>query len=303
MADDYIVHKPAALDTVHVARRAEIKGGDIARYWALPKYDGCCAVLKLLPNGGYAGMSRVGKPQCHLALGAAAREAQAALRGLIQHHGGLVLIGEAWHEDYGHNEISGEFRRQQESEWLNLMAFDCIPLADFEAGRCDMPYRNRRAMLSVFEEGTERVHLATNNYGNHTLERIQSMTNSLTSLKPGAGGVHDGLIMVDPDGKWERGTGKTGEWLKFKRLLSYDLRVLEVNTAVGEKTGRTVYKLVVNYNGKRLGVGSGLPHKADAVPKVGDIVEINAMDESADGLLREPRFKSIRHDKIKADFE
>lgn len=302
MADEYIVHKPAALDTVHKAAQAAIREGAIKSYWMMPKYDGCCTVIKLYPNGGYEAMSRVGKPQCNLSMGAAAREAQKTLAGYIQHYGGLVIIGEAWSEDYGHNEISGEFRRQKESVWLNLMVFDCIPLADFEAGRCFIPYRSRRALLEDFEQG-ERVILATNNYGNHTLESVQRMTNHLTGLKPGAGGVHDGAIMVDPDGLWERGTGKTGEWLKFKRLLSFDLRVLEVNTAIGEKTGRTVYKLVVNYDGKRLGVGSGLPHKAEAVPKVGDIVEVNAMDYSADGLLREPRYKSTRFDKTKADFE
>lgn len=299
--EDYIVHKPAELSTVHKRRQEEIRAGAITRYWMLPKYDGCCTVIKMLPTGGYEIMSRVGKGP-YPSMEAAAREAAATLSGLIRHHGGLVIIGEAWSPDYPHNEISGEFRRQVESDWLNLMAFDCIPLADFEAGKCAMPYRARRAMLSDFENGT-RVVLATNNYAYHDLPAVQKMTNHLTGLTPGNGGVHDGLIMVDPDGAWERGLGKTGEWLKFKRLLTFDLRVLEVNTEVGAKTGRTVYKLVVDYDGKRLGVGSGLPHKEAEVPKVGDIVEVHAMDYSADGLLREPRYKGIRFDKAKADFE
>ena len=152
--EDYIVHKPAELSTVHKRRQEEIRAGAITRYWMLPKYDGCCTVIKLLPSGGYEIMSRVGKGP-YPSMEAAAREAASTLSGLIRHHGGLVVIGEAWSPDYPHNEISGEFRRQVESDWLNLMAFDCISLADFEAGKCDMPYRARRAMLGDFEKARE----------------------------------------------------------------------------------------------------------------------------------------------------
>lgn len=57
----------------------------------------------------------------------------------------------------------------------------------------------------------------------------------------------------------------------------------------------------MEFQGKRLGVGSGVPHKLEDVPKVGDIVEVEAMDLSGDGLLREPRFKGIRFDKLEPD--
>lgn len=35
---------------------------------------------------------------------------------------------------------------------------------------------------------------------------------------------------------------------------------------------------------------------------VGKIVQIDAMAESTKGVLREPRFKGIRHDKTEGDF-
>lgn len=114
-------------------------------------------------------------------------------------------------------------------------------------------------------------------------------------------GGYDGLILRDPNAGWAVGAGTEGAIIKIKRKLSFDLRVVEVNTAVGEKTGRTVYKLVVEFRGLRLGVGSGVPHKFDDVPVVGDIVEVEAMDYSSDGLLREPRYKGTRHDKVAPD--
>ena len=112
---------------------------------------------------------------------------------------------------------------------------------------------------------------------------------------------YDGLILADPEGTWTAGRGTTGEKVRLKKTLSFDLRVTGVHEGVGEKTGRAVYTLTVDYKGKSLGVGSGLPHDFDRVPKVGDIVEIHAMDYSSDGLLREPRYKGIRFDKEQAD--
>lgn len=63
-------------------------------------------------------------------------------------------------------------------------------------------------------------------------------------------------------------------------------------------------------DGKEVVVGTGL---TDAQRKrwwseffydevVGKIVQIDAMTESTKGVLREPRFKGIRHDKTEGDF-
>jgi DNA ligase-1 len=77
--------------------------------------------------------------------------------------------------------------------------------------------------------------------------------------------------------------------------------VTGIFTGTGEKTGRDVYTISVDFKGKTLMVGSGMPHQSHMLPKVGDIVEIVAMDYSSEGLLREPRYKGIRHDKKEAD--
>lgn len=254
------------------------------------KRDGCCALL-LFEDGLYQRCySRTGEVYISMDnVGAQikewARQEQRPLNG--------VLIGEAWWAGKGEfNLISGEFRRGKISTRLELVINDFIPLNDFEAGKSSVPYRER---VETWRDVQEEAFYFTP-YWPAGSSDAQERCNQLVAL-----GGHDGLILRDIDGTWKRGSGTTGEIIKIKQKLSFDLRVLEVNLAKGEKTGRDVWKLVVDFRGQRLGVGSGVPFKREDVPNVGDIVEVEAMDYSADGLLREPRYKGTRFDKLDVD--
>lgn len=280
MAKEYIIQKAVAPEKVVKDRRLSIKEYS-EKFWAFRKYDGCCAILK---DGKT--FSRTGEEYKCL------NELSEFCADTWPH---LVIIGEAWWQGVDQfNLISGAFRRQVVNDRLELRVHDVIPRADFDAGYCGVPFRERGHEVSD-EYCSGRISPATGwlagAYGN-----AQDKCNELTDL-----GGYDGLVLRDPDGTWTVGSGTTGEIIKIKRKLSFDLKVLEVNTATGDKTGRTVYKLVCDFRGRSLGVGSGLPHTFDAVPKVGDIVEVEAMDYSSDGLLREPRFKGIRFDKLATD--
>jgi ATP-dependent DNA ligase len=283
MAKDYIIHKAVEIAKVKKKLQKTVEEYS-ATYWAFRKYDGCCAILK---DGKT--FSRTGEEyQC-------LNEVADFLQGEYPE---LVFIGEAWWPGKDQfNLISGEFRRQCISDKLLFIVHDIIPREDFDRGRCDMPFCDRECTLvdGLDGEFNGRIQLAqgwmAGTYGN-----AQDKCNELVDE-----GGYDGLVLRDPDGLWVVGSGTTGEIIKIKRKLSFDLQVLEVNTAIGGKTGRTVYKLVVNFQGLRLGVGSGLPHDPADVPSVGDIVEVEAMDYSSDGLLREPRYKGIRHDKLEPD--
>lgn len=280
MSKSYIIQKAVEISKVVKKRRLTLEEYS-ARYWAFRKYDGCCAVLK---DGRT--FSRTGEE--YKCLNGVAEE-------LADLHPEVVIIGEAWWPGADQfNLISGAFRRQELNERLLLRIHDVIPRDDFESGYCDMPFRER--CLLIGEEYCQGRVSGQTGWLAGTYGSAQDKCNELTAM-----GGYDGLILRDPDGTWAVGSGTTGEIIKVKRKLSFDLKVLEVNTAVGEKTGRTVYKLVVDFQGKRLGVGSGVPHKAEDMPSVGDIVEVEAMDYSSDGLLREPRFKGIRFDKTQPD--
>lgn len=284
MAGDYIIQK--------AVEASKVKKGfldPLNEYEQQAKYDGCCAILMFGGNGRFLrALSRTGEPAHSMT---SIGEAMSAMyKDKLEN---TVLIGEAWWPGKGEfNQISGEFRRQRPSDKLMFVINDVIPIVDFEAGECREPY-------------IERVRDWRNSVGNRWFFAQswlpghgdpQERCNQLVQV-----GGFDGLILRKQGGFWKVGRGTTGEIIKVKQKLSFDLRVLEVNTVTGEKTGRDVYKLVVDFQGKPLGVGSGLPHKREEVPNVGDIVEVEAMDYSSDGLLREPRFKGVRFDKLQPD--
>lgn len=273
---DYIIQKAVNADAVKKKLRKTLEEYAATRT-ASHKYDGCCAILR---NGRT--YSRTG-------------ELYQCLDGIAEDPcwEGLVPVGEAWWPGKDQfSRISGEFRRFARSGILGFMVHDVLTEAEFAAGHSAVPKATRMARVGPRGHRWEKVF----SYPAGTYGDPQAMCNRLVEL-----GGYDGLILDDPNGTWTAGRGTTGETVKIKRVLSYDLRVLEVNTVTGAKTGRAVHKLVVSFNGKRLGVGSGVPHDIKDCPTVGQIVEVEAMDLSSEGLLREPRFKGIRFDKLEAD--
>jgi len=284
MAGEYIIQK--------AVEASKVKKGLLRpfnEYEQQAKYDGCCAILKFGKMGRYIGaFSRTGED--NIALQNVGDDMFLKYGEQIEN---LVFVGEAWWPGKGEfNKISGEFRRYKPSEKLLFIINDVIPLADFEAGKCITTYATRvqdwRSIRGPRWQFAQRWMPGSGD--------PQERCNQLVQ----AGGF-DGLVLRDLSGTWTVGRGTTGEIIKVKQKLSFDLRVLEVNTVTGEKTGRDVFKLVVDFRGKPLGVGSGLPHTREEVPNVGDIVEVEAMDYSSDGLLREPRFKGTRFDKLQPD--
>lgn len=298
---DYIVQKAVAPEKVVKKNRRTIEELALT-HEAQTKNDGCCAVV-FLPSSGHSPFVQSRTGEEYISLDGVARDMAAFFANEVAcHDGGLVIIGEAWWPGKGEfNQISGEFRRGKESDKLCLVINDCLTVAEFNAGFTDVPYWQRMARIDQKAHTFLRPPYGArfgvvSRYSPGTYGDPRNLCNQLVD----AGGF-DGLILRDPNAGWKRGSGTEGGIIKLKRELSYDLRVTEVNTAKGEKTGRTVYKLVVDFKGKPLGVGSGVPHKLEDVPKVGDIVEVCAMDYSSDGLLREPRYKGIRYDKIEPD--
>lgn len=297
----YIVHKPVNLDAVKAKRRGELSltGYLETHYDAEAKYDGCCTVMKLYANGGSDVLSRTGERV--YALEGVARSIETALRFRIAVEGGLVLIGEAWSPYLPQNEISGIFRRYLVSDRLRFVVFDALTMAEFEAGHSPVPkYIRRRRFIDIPHHGGEvpassffsAMWWNAGTYGN-----AQHLCNRMTDDPDG----YDGLVLVDPLGTWTAGSGTTGEQVKLKRVLSFDLRVVGTEPGKGKHAGR-IGALVVEFRGKRLGVGTGLSDAEREMDDwIGQIVEVEAMDYSADGLLREPRYKGIRHDKIEPD--
>lgn len=294
---EYIVHKAVELDKVQKKLRPTDK--ELTHeYIPQPKYDGCNMVAIKRANAADAvdlrsRTNEVVHSANHI------KEALALAPFLAVG----VYLGEYWHPTLDQPTVSGMFRKQsaQYTEPF-FVVFDYLTLEEFEQGYSDLTYEERTRRLSplfgLIEECKAPVFLAES--------QGFLIDDDLTPLEAAnllcKGGRYDGLILRKPSGKWKAGSGTTGEIIKIKPTLTLDLTVLRVNEAVGEKTGRAVYTLVVKLpNGNEQEVGSGVPHDWKALPCLGDIVEIEAMSYSTKGLLREPRYKGIRHDKVAPD--
>lgn len=295
---EYLTHKVVNLDKVIKGKQRTLKEYE-ATYQAQAKYDGCFAFVHLGAQGHAAVYSRTGEdyPSCQ----GQAEHLSMVLQEEIAFNNGLVLLAEAWSPDLPFNVLSGKVRKAKQNYELRLMVFDCLTLDEYNTGHSPVGYAERMGRLAG------KVNQSVLSSSLIMAERVQSwapgtydalsLVNKLVDDPDG----YDGLIMADPDGTWTAGRGTTGEKVRLKRTLSFDLRVTGVFEGTGEKTGRPVYTMSVDYKGKTLMVGSGMPHDKDKCPKVGDIVEINAMDYSSEGLLREPRYKGVRHDKLNPD--
>jgi len=303
MANDYIVHK--AVELKNVKKKLVPSERELTHnYLCQPKYDGCNMVAKKytqaqqgdIIEGQVALRSRTDEP----VRSAGHIESAIALAPFMPLG---VYLGEYWHPFLPQNEISGKFRdTKQQHEEPFFVVFDYLTHEEFDNGYSPLSYTERVARIPPLFFRIEEFKSPVFPAESQGYLVDQELTPMEAARTLSEAGNYDGIILRKPDGTWTRGRGTDGEVIKIKPTLTLDLRVLRQNSAVGEKTGRDVYTIVVQLpDGKEQEVGSGIPHTLAAVPHAGDIVEIEAMSYSKNGLLREPRFKGIRHDKTEPD--
>lgn len=293
MSKPYLCHR--AVDRRKVVpkkRRDELTLEYLAQhYMAETKHDGCQAIVKLYPRGGVEVVSRTG--EVYVGPLPAARQLADLCRAEVDRWGGLVVFCEAWWPGKDQfPEISGAFRRGVENERLLLVPFDAVSLSEFDAGHSPRPLQERRMSLPYGSVGLIQL---PDSFAPGTYD-AQDLANRYVKL-----GGYDGLVLKRLDGTWTKDKKGGDEVIKIKAEESLDLLVVDRKVSTGEKTGRPVYTITVEYNGVRSDVGSGMPHQESEVPNIGDIVEVLVMEVNKDGKLREPRFKGIRFDKDKPD--
>jgi len=260
-----------------------------AGWWLQAKYDGCYAEFHIDNRGvpTCRANTRTDEPilSCqHIIDDLIARTPKGTQ---------CVYVGELWcHKDsVRFPEISGWVRRHYAAPDLTFVCFDLLP-PGLETTEL---YKFRFTRLQ------ERIEMpsAAVSYADVISRNVLDPNAAAAKLK--ATGKYDGAILRDPNAGYTIGLVKNGEIVKVKPVFSLDLRVTDVFTEPGAKTGRPVYSIEVVYKGVKSKVGSGIPHNRADVPNIGDIAEVECMDFTADGKLREPRFKGIRHDKEQAD--
>ena len=252
-------------------------------YIMMPKYDGCLAIIK--PDGV---ITRTGEaissiPQC--------REDAAKL--LPDH----VIFGEVYKYDAPFKDISGAFRRHKPQSGLFVMVFDAVPFADWKAGKCDKPYIERYTALKDAWLRTPTASLIV--APSLDLGAPQGFANAMVRQ-----GGYDGAILRRKDAPWTTGASKNGEAIKVKPVQSLDLRAVDWFYGKGKHADRAG-GIVVERNGVTTQVGTGFSDaERETIASQGtryQLAEVEFMELTADGKLREPRFKGWRFDKTEPD--
>lgn len=118
-----------------------------------------------------------------------------------------------------------------------------------------------------------------------------------------AGG--EGIVIKQLEGIYHPGK-RNYTLLKMKQEVTLDLRIVEMFWSTGKKGEEALNMTVVRKSGTQLTVvvpkdTDKAKYLAEPFSFLGKIAEITAMKELKNGMLREPRFKCLREDKILTD--
>ena len=192
--------------------------------------------------------------------------------------------------------------KDEEKHGVKYMLFDIIPLSEFDNKEGKMKYSDRRAWLDTIKEN-EFINVAPILYKGTDIDEV------LKVLDECRGNGAEGC-MINTDKPYEFKRSKVLQ--KLKVMSTCDLRVIGFEEGDGKLKG-TLGKIICNYKGFDLGVGSGFSEAMrDEVwnnqdKYLGKISEIQYFEETNNdegGLsLRFPVFKQWRFDKEEESYE
>ena len=290
------------LDSLSAKRRNETfeYGG-----YASEKLDGVWAALHVTEHGAYFESSS-GEHIPSLEFTTAQTEATRYLP-----HG--VYLGELWHPELEQRVISGLARKKKagHAEQLEFHIHDLIHTQDYAEGKTAVTYDTRLFTLkaSLFPEESNHV------FTKLKLIRQEFCRNEtdFSLFEKQLPKTAEGAIFKPALAEWEIGNRGINV-VRIKRTLTFDLEVIGVTevsrTEKGGLTGgiNVLWRRFGRSEGpKEWQTVRGMSHAeleawaADPSLIVGKIVEVEAMNITPLGYLREPRFKAVREDKFEAD--
>ena len=185
---------------------------------------------------------------------------------------------------------------------VKYVLFDIVPIEEFDNKKGKTKYASRRDELDMIQE-SECLQVAPLLYAGTDMEEIMSILNELRSR-----GCEGAMCNLNKPYEFKR--SKT--LLKMKIMQTCDLRVIGFEEGQGRLSG-TLGKIICNYKGFELGVGSGFDDTTrqevwnNQEKYLNAIVEIQYFEETnndSGGLsLRFPIFKQWRFDKDEESYE
>jgi hypothetical protein len=221
----------------------------------------------------------------------------------------FVAIFEVHRPGWTVNQISGAFRRQSE-QFTEAVAriHDVIPYDDFVAGRCEIPYRLRYVAADFVSQVCSSFQLIE-------ATSIDYLDVEACAAKRIANGEEGGIFRRE-NGIWIAGK-KDVNVMKVKMEESWDLEVVDWEYGkVDGKYEHTLGKLHCHWRKFGKVAGEVTIVKASGMSDTqrdewckdfglinGRCVKVDAMCITPYGMLREPRFKEVRDDKVEADIK
>ena len=115
----------------------------------------------------------------------------------------------------------------------------------------------------------------------------------------------EGVILRVPTSVFRAGK-RNNDVIRIKQKITYDLEVLDVFEGKGKYVGMCG-GLILKFKDNKTVRVSGMSDMersewwSDKSKIIGKVVEVEAMKDSSKGVLREPRVKYVRYDKVKGD--
>ena len=182
-------------------------------------------------------------------------------------------------------------------EGLEFVVFDIVPIEDYYMGKSGLTYEKRlQLMEELIGEGNEFIRLVPKFGITDDVNEIYEKLHEVTS------NGDEGLMLNTLSGVYSFGK-RPKDILKVKKMQTCDIRCLKVEEGTGKYKGK-LGKIICNYKGYELGVGSGFTdeervfywNNPDEI--VGKIIEVQYFEESkiekGELSVRFPVFKYVR---------
>lgn len=250
----------------------------------------------LIENGNIKHISRQGKVVLGL------EELNESLRK--QNLDGYMLDGELIRKNIDNIPSDDNFRlttkivnsKSTDKRGLEFVVFDIVPIEDYYKGESKLLYEERLKLLENLIEENEFIRLVPKFGITDDVEYIYKVLDDVVS------NGEEGLMLNTLNGKY--GFGKRSkDILKVKKMQTCDIRCLRIEEGEGKYQGK-LGKIICNYKGYELGVGSGFNDEQreyyynNPNEIIGRIVEVQYFEESKNekGELscRFPIFKYVR---------
>ncbi|WWO60194.1 DNA ligase [Xanthomonas phage SB1] len=305
----------------------------IQQYLMQFKYDGICAILFVHADGSHHMKSRTGEDIVNFRHVGDAHSTLPWINMCellefdedrpTQYKSG-VYFGELWHPEWSAATITGFHNTSDPEKWIatkpkaqqvSFAVYDFVTWAEWEVGVTTVPYAERIRRLEWMEAiGTPWMDSAPEGAKFPPIFMAADLgifaeNKEFTSANEMANFVKanvncDGVIAVDPWGGWKRGERNLAK-IKLKPTLTVDVQVVGYELGKG-KYANVIGKILYAYKGqvgKCSGMSDALRGVGAAAPIEhfyddnwhGKTIEVEAMEESAHGKLREPRYKRHRH--------